>query len=499
VYLKPGQYKVLPQNETHFLGNLLLKCKDAVLHSLRTFIKGPKELGLAEALLIGYKDDLDKSLVQSYSNTGVVHIIAISGLHLGLIYLLLVGFTKPLASARGLSWLRFIIIVSSLWGFSIIVGAQPSVLRSAVMFSCLALGDLMGRKSSVYNSLALSAFILLCINPFWLWDVGFQLSYTAVLSIVIFFRPVYNAFYIQNKGLDAFWKLNAVTLAAQVLTLPIILFHFHQFPLLFLIANMVAVPLSSAILIGELILLSLSFLPFLAHRVGAILEGMIRFMNGYVEHLDSLPFAVWNGFSLSLMQVILLYGFIAGTAYWLFEKRKSTLWYALACLLLFTGLRSYSLIISNRQKKLIVYNVPGHQAIDVIEGRYFSFIGDTGMVRNQQLRNFHLQPARLEHRVRFKERMPVRNFTLHNKQVLIIDSAITLHPDTKRPIVDVLILSKNPKVYMNDICEAFAVKKVVMDGSVPAWKKKLWTKDCALLKLPYHDVEESGAFVMKLQ
>src|SRR5262245_60738277 len=168
-----------------------------VLNILRANIKGEKELGLAEALLIGYKNDLDKTLVQSYSNTGVVHVIAISGLHLGLIYWLLSWLCKPLQRGRNFKWLRLILILTGLWLFGLLAGAQPSVIRSAVMFTCIALGQSLTRKSSTYNTLALSAFILLCINPYWLWDVGFQLLYAAVLSIVIFMQPIYNWFYFK--------------------------------------------------------------------------------------------------------------------------------------------------------------------------------------------------------------------------------------------------------------------------------------------------------------
>src|SRR5207249_5898697 len=171
----------------------------------KKYISGEKEQGLDEALLIGYKDDLDKNLVQAYSNTGVVHIIAISGLHLGLIYWLLLLLTKPLKRRKKFNWLRLLLIISSLWLFSILAGGQPSVLRSALMFTVLAFGEVVLRRTNIFNSLAASAFVLLCINPFWLWDVGFQLSYAALLSILIFFKPVSNWFYFNNKIVSFLW------------------------------------------------------------------------------------------------------------------------------------------------------------------------------------------------------------------------------------------------------------------------------------------------------
>src|SRR5690349_21680410 len=244
-FLKQNGFIVLGKKQQSLFDKRLFPIRNKVLSILRANISAGKELGLAEALLIGYKDDLDKNLVQSYTNTGVVHIIAISGLHLGLVYWLLVKLLKPLRRKRFSKWLSPVTIITGLWLFSLLAGGQPSVLRSAVMFTCIVLAESLSRKTSIYNTLAFSAFVLLCINPYWLWDVGFQLSYVAVLSIVIFMKPIYNLFYIKNKILDSIWKLNAVSIAAQLLTTPFSIYHFHQFPDFFLLTNFVAVPLSS--------------------------------------------------------------------------------------------------------------------------------------------------------------------------------------------------------------------------------------------------------------
>ncbi|MEI9944098.1 MAG: ComEC/Rec2 family competence protein [Chitinophagaceae bacterium] len=290
VYLKPGEFEIIKGKNENWLYKFLFIARERVLSILQQNIKSEKELGLAEALLIGYKDDLDQTLVQSYTNTGVVHIIAISGLHLGLIYWLLVALFKPLKKNKKLKWLSPLLIIAGLWLFSLLAGGQPSVLRSAVMFSGIVIGEMLSKRSNIYNTLAFSAFILLCINPFWLWDVGFQLSYAAVLSIIVFMRPVYNCFYFKNKIVDFIWKLNAVTIAAQILTLPISIYHFHQFPIWFMLTNIVAVPLSSLILIGEIILCVLSFIPVVAVFIGKILTWLIWLMNSYVQRIEVLRF-----------------------------------------------------------------------------------------------------------------------------------------------------------------------------------------------------------------
>ncbi|HKC35897.1 MAG TPA: ComEC/Rec2 family competence protein, partial [Chitinophagaceae bacterium] len=302
VYLKENEFEILPITNKTLFQQFINTSRTKVLNILRANIKGEKELGLAEALLIGYKDDLDKTLVQSYSNTGVVHVIAISGLHLGLIYWLLTWLFKPLQKGKKLNWLRPVLILAGLWLFSLLSGAQPSVLRSAVMFTCIVLGDSFERKSSTFNTLALSALFLLLINPYWLWDVGFQLSYAAVLSIVIFMKPIYHWFYIKNKILDFIWKLNAITIAAQILTLPIGIYHFHQFPFSFLLTNVLAVPLSSLIVLGEILVCVISFIPMIATFIGKILYWLIWIMNSYIERIEMLPFSLWDGLQISILQ-----------------------------------------------------------------------------------------------------------------------------------------------------------------------------------------------------
>ncbi len=501
VYLAPQDYKMLPGTERSWLDVFLFRSRLTIVSILQKYIPGTREQGLAEALLIGYKNDLDKDLVQAYSNTGVVHIIAISGLHLGLIYGLLVLLTRPLAGRKRFSWPRFLLIVAGLWLFSLLAGAQPSVLRSSVMFSCLAFAEVLGRRTSIVNTLALSAFILLCYNPFWLWDVGFQLSYAAVLSIIIFYRPVYNWLFLTNKAVDWLWKINAVTISAQILTIPVSLYHFHQFPVLFLFTNFVAVPLSGIILMGEILLCVLFFIEPAARWIGMLLQWLIGAMNRYVERLDSVGFAVWNGFSLSIWQTVLLTGLVAGVAWWLMEKKRAAAWLSLACLFSFVAFRSYSFAGAYRQQELIVYNTPHYQAIDLIEGRRYRFIGDTALLYNDYLKKFHLQPSRIIHRLDLSAPsvFPSRAFSFSGKRILIIDSALHFSPLPEKLPVDVLILSKSPKLDLAEISNVFSIKQVVIDASVPARKAKFWKEDCTLLHLPCYDVSEKGAFVLTVR
>lgn len=504
VYLKPGEFEILEGKKQTAFNNFIYAAREWVLNILRSNIKGDKELGLAEALLIGYKDDLEQSLVQSYTNTGVVHIIAISGLHLGLIYWLLSAVCKPLKKRKTLKWLSPVIIITGLWLFSLLAGAQPSILRSAVMFTCIVMGESIARRTSIYNTMAVSAFILLCINPYWLWDVGFQLSYAAVLSIIIFMRPIYNWFYIKNKALDFIWKLNAVTLAAQVLTVPLSIYHFHQFPNLFILTNFVAVPLSSIILLGEILLCVISFIPAIATLLGKLIAWLIWLMNSYIERIEVIKFSLWDGLQISLLQAVLLILFSIGISRWLMEKSMAAFKLGLLALLGFIGLRTYSIITFNQQQKIVVYNVPQKTAIDFINGRAYTFVGDSTLLADDFARNFHLKPARILFRIQetdtLQNLLTTEKYVDYNgKHILLLDTTAAFVNQETKPTIDLLVISKNPKFYIKKLAAALDIKQVVFDGSVPAWKAIYWKRDCDSLKIPWHDVTMKGAFVMKIK
>ena len=487
---------LLADKDQKEIKTFIFSLRAQVLQVLRQYIQSPQELGLAEALLIGYKDDLDKALVQAYTNTGVVHVIAISGLHLGLIYALLLWLTKPLRRKK-LVWLQVTLVIAALWLFTLLAGAQASVVRSAVMFTALALGTLLNRHGNIYNTLALSALILLLYHPFWLWDVGFQLSYAAVLSIIVFYRPIYIGLYFKNKALDALWKLMAVTLAAQILTTPFSLYHFHLFPVLFFITNLVAVPLSSLILVGEILLVAVAFVPPVAQGLGGLLHHLIHFLNNHILQMNSLPFASWQNISISFWQAALLLFFVAASGYGWWQKNKWSFRLSLAALLLFVVIRSASFLNASNQKKIIIYNIPRHQAIDIIDGRRFLFLGDDAVEADQSLKNFHITPARVQHRARRQGKMFQKAFDFYGHKILVVDSTRIIKNNSK-PVVHLLVLSKNPKVYMRQLHAAFTIKQVVIDASVPPWKAKLWLQDCNALGLNCYNVAEKGAFVLNL-
>jgi competence protein ComEC len=491
-YLTTKDFGVTGNMHSDALYEQVFKWRSFILQVLRRYLPDPKIYGLAEALLIGYKDDLDKDLVKAYANTGVVHVIAISGLHLALVYGLLMVFTKPL-SRKKWRWLRFVIVVSGLWLFSILAGAQPSILRASVMFTLIALRLIVNRNGSVYNSIAIAAFVLLAWNPFWLWDTGFQLSFLAVLSIIVFYRKVYPLLYFQNKAIDFIWQLAAASIAAQILTIPVTVYYFHQFPFLFLITNIVAVPLSSLIVYIEIFLCVVSPVNWLAGLTADLLKLLIGFMNGFIERINQLSFGNWTGLSINFIQVLLLYCIILSAAYAIINRSRYAGYVMLFSSFAFVSIRSLDVYKAKQQKRFIVYNIPKRKAIDFFNARKAIYAGDS--LRESELN--YVAPTRIVHRVSFVDPQKGKAFLFRSRSVVILDSTVKLLPGENT--IDILVLSGRRFMKLADISKNHIIKQVVICSDVPAGKAYLIQKDCELFKISCYTVVDKGAFVVDLQ
>jgi competence protein ComEC len=289
---------------------------------LKKQIPRKSENGFLEALLFGYTDDLDPSLLKSYADTGTIHIIAISGLHLALICQLLQLGLSRFGGKHTSVWRNFIISVTVLWAYSLFSGASPSVVRAAAMFSLALFARNINREPFFYNTLSASAFLLLCYDPDWFWDTGFQLSYAAVLGLSLFAKPIESLFSIQNKILLAIWKACSVSIAAQSLTLPLSIYYFHQFPVYFLFANLVAVPLSSAILVGGIVLCIFYPIVPIAKVLGLGLELTVQALNEIIIFFSKLPGSVITSLNITLPQLFCFY-FIIFCFYWFLKKNNA--------------------------------------------------------------------------------------------------------------------------------------------------------------------------------
>lgn len=503
VFLKKTDWVPVNRRSVNQFKKFLFKTRDHVLSVLHKNIPDEQhELGIAEALLIGYKEDLDKDLVQAYSNTGVVHIIAISGLHLGLIYAVLIWIFNRLPYLKKSRHLKAILLIVCLWLFALLTGGSASVLRSAVMFTVIVAGKYYFRQSSVYNSLATSAFILLCYNPYFLWDVGFQLSYCAVIGIIGLQQFIYRKWYISNWPGRQIWSMTSVTLAAQISAFPLCIYYFHQFPNMFLITNLVAVPLSTIILFAEIILIIVSGIPVIASLTGTAIAYAIDAMNEMILFFNGCWFSVWDHIYADIFTTWILYAFLFFLMAWWIKKRPQYLKSGLVCLAVFAGLHSWAFIRLQQQRKVIIYNISRLKAVDFIDGDQLVFTGDTILNKEGLQRNFHLKPARIVLQAsRQVESMPsLRHkngyYQFCNKKILLLDNTTTLQPVGKPIDVDLLLFSHNPDVDITTLMKLVKPACIVFDASNSLWKIEKWKSACEELNLRCHSVAEEGAFVL---
>lgn len=250
--------------------------------------------GLAAALLIGDKGGLDAELKQQYTRTGTIHIIAISGLHISLVFEILWLLLYPLLMIRGGAMLRQLLALGCIWTFCFIAGAEASVLRAGIMFTAIALGRWMERPTSGMQALGLSMLCLLVADPDWLFDPGFQLSHAAVAGILLLHPKLSALLQPKNLLLKNSWESACMTLAATAATLPFTGYYFHQFPGLFLPANLIAVPLSSLALLGLFLLIPCASIPQLLPLLGGLVSTLLDLMNEWVARLDRIPGAVFR-------------------------------------------------------------------------------------------------------------------------------------------------------------------------------------------------------------
>ena len=279
------------------------------------------------------------------------------------------------------------------------------------------------------------------------------------------------------------------------------LYHFHQFPTLFLITNIFAVPWSGFILYAELLLLLFSWWHSAATLIGIVTEWMIKVMNKFILNVDGLPFAVWESLQISIPQAIILFAAIVGFSFWIIDKKAKGFIAGLFFMMCFFAIRSIDFMKRNEQQKLIVYNVPSHTAIDLIEGRHYQFIGDSILEEDGFLKNFHIKPSRILHRINAADSLTnmlfQNNFIItKNKTIAVVNAPINYSGDKIK--VDAIIITKSPKIYINQLNKIFDCKQYIFDGSNSMWKINKWAKDCDSLHLQYHTCSLQGAYQMNL-
>lgn len=337
---------------------------------------------LLAALLLGDKSELSDETIQQFSSAGAMHVLAVSGLHVGIFYLVIQFLLSFLGESTTARITRVLVQLAFLWGYALLTGLTPSVTRSATMFSFVAVGQAMQSRTSIYNSIAVSALLLLVVNPFTLFEVGFQLSYAAVLGIIAFHKPIYSWFRSSNRILDYCWNISAVSISAQLATFPLGLLYFHSFPNYFLVSNLVVINCAALILYSALALLVFGFTSHIGFTISYVIKGILYVQNLVVEFVDKLPGATLNAIHVSNFDALILYALVASLLYAMVHFSKKATYLSIALGLVFTiglGVENWQLKQTN---KLVFYSGGPNTSFEHIKGFQHSFISDSAFYAN---------------------------------------------------------------------------------------------------------------------
>lgn len=416
-FLKRNQLLLLKSNRGNPLVTFALQLRAKQVALYRRLIKDDEAFAVAATLVLGYRADLSKETLAIYSKTGTIHALSVSGMHVGMIYLILNQALRFLDIKKSLRLFKVILMLFMIWFYALFTGFSPSVLRSVIMLSVFIIARSFSRHTNSYNILAFTAFCILVYNPFLIWDVGFQLSFLAVFGLIYLQPKIQQCWDIENKWLNKLWGVVAMSLAAQLLTFPSSIYYFHQFPLYFLISNLfILVPVALLMYIGIFLLF------FRFDFLGPVFEGLISFTNNGLSWIAKLPFSSLSSIWISRTELFLLSAFLILMTLALVNLRKQLLYAAGLSLLLFQSLRSYDSLKAQRQEKIMVFNTQKEDFLVYIKANTARIYGN--LQNDSKTFQYQIQPVLARQKVSiisFTNKNPVPKYILKKNTRYLID------------------------------------------------------------------------------
>lgn len=453
----------------------------------------PDELAIINALLLGQRQDISEEIYNSYVRAGAIHILAVSGLHVGIVLFLLNFVLKPIEYVRHGRLIKVLIILLLLWGFALVAGLSASVTRAVAMFSIVAIAMHWKRPTNVYNTLVISIFILLLFKPMFLFDVGFQLSYLAVLGIVAIQPLLYKLWKPKLKLVDFFWNIFTVTLAAQFGIVPISLYYFHQFPGLFFVSNLAIIPFLGVILAFGIIVILLALLDLLPSFFASTYGEIISTMNTLVDWVSKQEQFLFKDISINFLQVIVCYLFIISLVKFYKNKTYINLRWLLGSILLFQGALLYN-AYTNSGNEFIVFHKSRFTLIGEKNNTHLKIyhnldslnLNEDNIIKNFKVGNF----------IGNMEQDSIKSiYQINNKMLLVIDSLGVYNVKTFKP--NYVLLRNSPKINLKRLIDSIHPEYIIADGSNYKSYIDVWKRNCNKQKLPFHSTSEKGAFIIK--
>jgi competence protein ComEC len=501
-YVKTTHWDKVKEKRELSLINHINRVKNKLQETINTYIYGENERAIASALLLGNRSLLNEDILNAFSSSGATHILAVSGLHVGIFYTLISVSLSWMLGYKKLRRLHPIITILAIWFYVLLTGASPSVMRAATIFTFFAIAKSFQRNFSVYNIIAFSAFILITIDPFLITEVGFQLSYIAVIGIIYLQPKIYKFFIIKNYLLDKIWSITAVSVAAQISTVPLIVLYFHQFPNLFWLSNLIVIPAAAIILYSGIILFIFSWSVTISNIIGHILSFIILYLNKSLQIIESIPYALSKGLYISPIQTLFIYLFIIWFSVSLAKRSKVLFHYSLIILLIISFSFSLKYIETKNQKYFTVYHTPKHTAIELIIGNTSHALIDPKLRADNNQMLFRIKHNWWEKRIVNHKKINTVEFNgnqltnFENHKIMLIDSICIYNQSPI--IVDYVVFSNTKKLELKKLTKNLKAKTYIFDCSNKNWQNKYKKAECLSLGLNCYFVSDTNAFVAKL-
>ena len=512
-FIKQNEYILLDSDQIGFVYWTAYKLRMKFLAVLEKHLSKNDNLPVSSALILGYKHDLDKKIRSAYADTGSMHVLAVSGLHVGFIYAILIFLLDKIRSHKqSVNIIKLFIILFGLWSFVLITGASSSVARAALMLSIVAHGKYTNQMSFVYNTIAASAFLILMWDPYELFQVGFQLSFLAVLGIMFFYDKIRKWFLPKNMLLYKVWQGTAVGIAAQITVIPLSIFYFGRVPIYFWLTGFIVVFAAGLVLYLGVLLFLLEFtVPFLAVWVGKLLDLILTWLNKFIYLVQEIPYGVIGDLSIGTPMLVTIYIVLLSAIFWIRYKKDfwlqttSILFFATACWFSFQQYKNY------QTKEITVYDAgKGNTLIDFIynqkvislvnsniDSSKIEFVasGNRNSLGINDVTTINIDTVEYFKNGVFIWQKPFIQF--YDKKMMIVESNLGSEEKLTTKI-DHLILRNNPKIKIEELSEVIDFQEVITDNTNNYWTTNKWRTECENQKITFTD-SKNKAVILSLK
>jgi competence protein ComEC len=489
VYVAPNELKIgtIVHKDIWYFSDFL---RNKIKNRLEKNHFGKEELAVAMALLLGQQQEISTEIIQDYQLSGAVHILSVSGLHVGLLMFFINFLLKPLHKNRLNSYLKLTLIITILWFFAFIAGLSPSVVRSVTMFTFVAIGMHLNRKTNIFHTLLVSILLILLFQPAFIVDVGFQLSYLA-LFFILWLQPLLASLWKpKTKVGNYIWEILTVSFAAQIGAFPLSIYYFHQFPGLFFVTNLLVIPLVSIIMAWGILVLILASFGTIPQFFTKILEYLIYFMNQIIKWVASLEQFIIQDISFNSYMLLSSFLLIFAVILWFKKPTFSKLAMVLIGILCFQFSYFISYWKHQQTNELLVFNSKRNTLISEKKNSRLTIYSDISTLKDLK-NNKTIKPYLVANFSKIKNSNELPNVLYFgNKKILIVDS-LGIVPDCH---ADILVLTHSPKINLERIFKTWKPKEVVADASNYKTYATAWKVTCEKEKIPFHNTVEKGFY-----